>query len=202
MSSWRETVVPLLFAALVVLLANTGPPGVEQLLGVRIPSLLVLPLALLSVGLGAECALLAFQAGRFLLRSPSQRRRRLALFETNYGRQAGWYVERAGQRVALLLGPRFEEMFWDSYRVEPLVDDPEERRRIRSDRQWWHQRGLVFRNREFEAVADSAFAAGQVFTEGGRVLMRGLYFGIEPPTCWERVVMWVRRMVAGRPVGP
>jgi hypothetical protein len=49
------------------------------------------------------------------------RERRLRIFETNYGREAGWYVEHAGRRVALLTAPRFEEMFWDSYRIEPLT---------------------------------------------------------------------------------
>jgi hypothetical protein len=199
MSGSRELCAVWLFGGLVALVAIGGRQVAEQALGFRLPAPLVPPLAALAVGLVAGSALMASQAVRFFLRSPSERRLRLVLFETDYGRRAGWYVERAGQRVALLLDPRFEDMFWDSYRVEPLVEDPEERRRILSDRGWWHQRGLVFRNRQFDAVADTAFAGGEVFTEAGRVVMRGLHLGIGPPNCWERAVMWVRRRLGGTP---
>jgi hypothetical protein len=89
-------------------------------------------------------------------------------------------------------------MFWDSYQVEPLVEDPQERRRILSDPDWWHQRGLVFRNRELDAVADAPFAGGDVFTEPGRVVMRGLYISsIGDPDCFERALLWLRRKLSG-----
>jgi hypothetical protein len=191
MNGWRETLGIWLLGGLAGLAAIAGPQVLPQLLGIS--PVLALPLAILSVVVAAGCAVVAFQAVRFVLRSPSERRWRVTLFETNYGRQAGWYVERGGRRVALLLDPRFEEMFWDSYRVQPLVDDPEERRRILSSREWWRQSELVFRNRQIDAVADTAFAGGRVFTDDGRVLMRGLHFGIGPPDCWERAVLWLRR---------
>jgi hypothetical protein len=37
--------------------------------------------------------------------------RRLQILETNYGRQAGWYVEWRGERIAELTDVRMEEMF-------------------------------------------------------------------------------------------
>jgi hypothetical protein len=87
------------------------------------------------------------------------------------------------------------EMFWVSYALEPLVDDPAERERIVSDRTWWHQSGLKFRNREFGIVAPLAFAGG--VTESGRVVMRALYLDVGPPTMWER--LWLRYWLRGKP---
>ncbi len=134
--------------------------------------------------------LVLVQAIRFALMSPVLRRWRLRVFQTNYGREAGWYVESDGRRCALLTGPRFEEMFWESYAVEPLADDPDERQRIVGDPEWWLGRELKFRNREFDILAPTAFVAGCVFCEPGRVLMRALYLYIGPPTTWERLWLW------------
>jgi hypothetical protein len=198
MSPRRELLVPWLFAGLVALVVAIGPQAVELLLGVRVPAPLVPPLAILFVLTVGATALLVFQALRFVVRRPADRRPRLAFFETVYNGQAGWYVERAGQRVALLLDSRFVDMFWYSYRVEPLAQGPEERHRIQLDPGWWHQRGLVFRSRELGVVAEGAFAGGQVFTDTGRVIMRGLYCGITPPDYWERGVLWVRKRFGGR----
>jgi hypothetical protein len=126
--------------------------------------------------------------------APDRRRWRLRVFQTNYARGGGWYVERDGRQLALLTDPRFEEMFWDSYAAEPLADDPAERERIGSDPSWWLQPGLAFRSREFGIVAPTAFVAGCVFSGPGRVLMRALYLYIGPPTMWERFwLRWVAR---------
>ncbi len=56
----------------------------------------------------------------------TDRERRLRIFETNYAREAGWYVEHHGRRIARLTAPRCEEMFCDSYRIEPLTEGLEE----------------------------------------------------------------------------
>jgi hypothetical protein len=202
MSNRGERWVTWLVAGLIVLVVTFVGPFTELVFGVRIPRWLVLLVAVASVGVGVGSAVLAFQAVRFALRGQLTRRLRLELFETDYGRTAGWYVERAGQPVAVLLDPRFEDMFWDSYQVEPLVDDPNERSRIQCDQRWWHQRGLVFRNRYFGAAADTAFAAGDVFTEDGRVIVRGLYFRGADPDSWERIVMWARRRLGRARVEP
>jgi hypothetical protein len=131
-----------------------------------------------------------FQAARFALMAPDLRRWRLGVFQTNYGRAGGWYVERDGRQMALLTGPRFEEMFWVSYAVEPLIDDPVERERIGSDPSWWLPPGLEFRSREFGILAPNAFVALCVFSGPGRVLIRALYLHIGEPTTWER--FWLR----------
>ena len=56
--------------------------------------------------------------------------RRLRIIETNYGRNCGWYVEVEGRKIARLSDPEFVDMFWDSYRLEPLTDDPKTRRML------------------------------------------------------------------------
>ena len=131
---------------------------------------------------------------------PAERRLRLALFESNYGRQGGWYVEREGRRLALLTEPRFEEMFWDSYRLEVLTDDPEERQRIPTDPAWWLQEGIAYRSRTFGVTAP-AFPAGHVFTESGRVVLRGLHLFVGPPDLWEQILLWLRRRMTRRDTG-
>lgn len=145
-------------------------------------------------------ALFVFQAVRFALMTPDQRRWRLGVFQTNYARGGGWYVERDGRQLALLTDPRFEEMFWDSYAVEPLAAPPAERGRIGSDPSWWVQPGLAFRSKEFGVVAPAAFVAGCVFSGPGRVLMRALYLPIGLPTIWERFwLRWVARTKQAKP---
>jgi hypothetical protein len=119
------------------------------------------------------------------------RERRLRIFETAYGRAAGWYVEHHGRRLALLTDPRFEEMFWESYRIEPLTAAPEEAQMLTS-RDRWLSGEFVFRNREFGEIAENAFAAGQPFCDDHRVLIRGLYLGIDRPSVWERLLLWYR----------
>jgi hypothetical protein len=196
MSDRGERYATWLLAGLVAVVVTVARPYLEQLLGVPVPRWLVFVLAILSVFGTAASTLLAFQAVRFALRGAVERRARLDLLESNYGRLFGWHVEVAGMPVAALLYSRFEDMFWDSYRIEPLVTDAEERHQMLHDGKWWHQKGLVFRNRRFHAVADGAFAGGDVFTVDGRVIMRGLYLDGAAPDCWERIVMWTRRRSA------
>jgi hypothetical protein len=45
-------------------------------------------------------------------------RKRLEIWETNYGRDAGWILERNGQPIAILSNWRNQEMFWDGYDLE------------------------------------------------------------------------------------
>jgi hypothetical protein len=117
----------------------------------------------------------------------SERERRLRIFETNYGRDAGWFVEDHGRRIAQLTDPRITEMFWVSYRIEPLIDDPIEREELLNSPERWDACEFVYRSREFGQVAEYAFPAARPFPESGRVLIRGLYLGIREPSLWERL---------------
>jgi hypothetical protein len=117
--------------------------------------------------------------------------RLLRIWETNYGRDAGWVVERNGVPIARLTGPRGEDMFWDSYAVDVITADNELSERF-STPQYWLQAesdGLVWRNLEFGETADFAFPAISPFAEPGRLLMRGLYLSVAPPKPWDRLVL-------------
>jgi len=108
-------------------------------------------------------------------RSAGERRRRIR--ETNYGRDAGWYVERWGKRIAMLIHARPVAMFWDSYLLVPLTDDIDLRQRLRMDTFWNHSvdEGLTYCNRELGRVARFAFPARNPLRTAGRIVMRGLY---------------------------
>ena len=121
----------------------------------------------------------------------SARRERLRLFEADYGREFGWFVERDGRRLAALVDPRFEEMFWYSYAVEPLATDAGERAAIFRE-EFWRQPGLVYRNRVTGEVAPNAFAGGAPTTmQNPRVLVRALHASLRP-TILERALLWLR----------
>jgi hypothetical protein len=114
--------------------------AVEHSIGIQIHLYLYAALGLLIIGKLASRP--TIRAMRIASLPSKIRRWRLRVLQTNYGREAGWYVTKDGQQVALLTNPRFEEMFWDSYAVEPLAEEATERQRILSDRDWWLQPGL------------------------------------------------------------
>lgn len=127
--------------------------------------------------------------------------RRLRIWETNYGRDAGWHIERRGEVIAVLTDWRWHEMFWDSYEMEIVASDADLRRRMQT-REFWavaESEGLTWRNREFGELAEFAFPSLTPFPEVGRLTMRGLYLPIEPPWPWDRVVLcWRRRFGRSR----
>ena len=88
--------------------------------------------------------------------------------------ESGWYVEHGGRRIAVLSDPRYEDMFWVSYAVEPLTEDREERRRMLESEEFWLT-DFVYRSRECGEIAENAFPALKPFAGPGRVAMRGLY---------------------------
>lgn len=125
--------------------------------------------------------------------------RRLRIWETNYGRECGWIVERQGKTIAILTDPRLEEMFWDSYRMEIVAEEPELRTEMLTKEFWARAEldGVVWRNQEFGDLAEFAFPALSPFPEPGRLLMRGLYLPIGDPWPWDWIVLWVRRFLRG-----
>jgi hypothetical protein len=104
-------------------------------------------------------------------------------------------IERQGKPIAVLTEVRWEEMFWDSYRMEIVADDPELRARMLTTEFWAkaETEGLLWRNRELGEVAEFAFPALTPFPEPGRLMMRGLYLHIGGPWPWDWIVLWVRR---------
>lgn len=109
----------------------------------------------------------------------ADRHRRRQLLDANYGRDFGWFVEKDGRRLAALTDARFEDMFWDSYAVEPLAGTESERETVFTAA-FWLQPELVFRNRVTSDVAHNAFQGGPAPTrERPRVWMRSLYISLD-----------------------
>ncbi len=65
--------------------------------------------------------------------------RRLRIWETDFGRDSGWVIERQGETIAILTEWRSEEMFWDSYLLEIVAADSGLRGRC-SQRSSGHER--------------------------------------------------------------
>ena len=126
--------------------------------------------------------------------------RKLEIWETNFGRECGWNLERDGEVVAILTEPRWEEMFWDSYRIEIVTNDAKLRERLLSKEFWDHAENerLIWRNAEFGTVAEGAFPAGTPFPEPGRLTMRGLNVLLRGPSVFDRIVLWVRKWCANK----
>lgn len=120
---------------------------------------------------------------------------RLRIWETNYGRDAGWVIERQGERIAILTDPRFEDMYWESYGMEIVADDELLRERMQTVEFWSRaeSEGLVWRSRQFGMVANGAIPAWSPFPEPGRLNMRQLYLPIPEPLPWDRLVLWLSR---------
>lgn len=177
----------IVFAGTVVILVTT-----RVLLGVDMPMWMLLAFWAFLFTAGFICVFV-FQAMRFALSDPDERRKRLRWFETNAGRKAGWYVELEGRRLASLVDPRFEDMFWDSYRLEVLTADPEERQHLLSSREWWLRTELTYRNKAFDVVISYPFPSLAGPSGDGRVMIRSLYLVGPPITLFERLVLWLRR---------
>ncbi len=126
--------------------------------------------------------------------------RRLRLWETDYGREAGWVVEHQSKAIALLTDPRSEDMFWHSYRMEVVTNDSE-LREVLWTKAFWDEaemHGLVWRNREFGEVAPLAFPGLSPLCKPGRLMMRGLYLKTGKLWPWDWVVLWIRRWLGRR----
>lgn len=117
---------------------------------------------------------------------------RLRIFESNYGREGGWFVEREGQRIARLSQPKFEDMFWESYLLEPLSPNPEECDCMLHSPDFWLSE-FTYRSIAFGIVAEYALPALNPVRVPGRILMRGLYLLLEEPSAWERMLLWWRK---------
>ena len=118
--------------------------------------------------------------------------RRLRLIESNYGRDPGWHVERGGQRLAVLSDCRWEDMFWDSYFIEPVTEDPALNQHLLSG--FWEGdewSGIQYVNRAFpEVIVTDAFPGTRPFIEPNRLLIRGLYCKTLNCRPWEEALLW------------
>ena len=120
------------------------------------------------------------------------REQRLRIFETDCGRTGGWFVEHKGRRIAELTDCRYDDMFWDSYAITALTDDPAEREQILASPDFWLACECVYRSKLFDCVVEHALPVGLPFPQPGRLKIRGLYLLISRPTGWERLLLWWR----------
>jgi hypothetical protein len=99
-----------------------------------------------------------------------------------------------------LFDPRFEDMFWYSYRLDVTTDHPELRQKMQTTEFWRRaeSEGLVWRSREFGDIAEIAFPGWDPFPEPGRLVMRGLYLDVGEPAPWDQLVLWLRRRWCSR----
>lgn len=123
----------------------------------------------------------------------SMREQRLRIFEADFGREFGWYVEIDGRRTAELTDPRFEDMFWFNYAVTSLAEDEPTRAAIFTAA-FWQRTDLVYRNRVTGEMVPNAFQGGAAQSrERPRVSMRALYSSLTP-TGVEEMLLWFRRL--------
>jgi len=120
--------------------------------------------------------------------------RRLRIWETDYGRDCGWVIERHGKAIAILTEPRWEDMFWYSYRMEIVAEDEDLRAQLLTKEFWGRAEteGLDWRNRESGERANWAFPALSPFPEPGRLMVRALYLRTGAPWPWDWMVLWFR----------
>lgn len=120
---------------------------------------------------------------------------RLRIWETDYGREAGWLIELRGEVIAVLTDPQWEDIFWTSYRMEVATSDSELGHRIKTLEFWGTVEAteLIYRSREFGVIAELAFPALNPSWEPDRLMMRRLCIPIGLPWVWDRIALWWRR---------
>jgi hypothetical protein len=119
---------------------------------------------------------------------------RLQIAESGYGQEYGWYVERDGKRLAILTEPKFADMFWVQYRIEPLSQAPAIVAALFEDT-YWSSPKYTFRNRKFPQHEIEAF--GPVDSDRCHAELRGLYLEASF-SWWERCRCWRRLWRARR----
>jgi len=111
--------------------------------------------------------------------------------EIDDGRNSDWIMEQWGEPIALLTEPRWEDMFWYSYRLIPLTQDEKVLSQLNSETFWHQWEGCTWRNCEFGVVATGPFSGGFELPETGRVSMRALYIPVDkPPHPSQKSVLW------------
>ncbi len=88
-----------------------------------------------------------------------------------------WLVELADCPIALLSEPQWLDMFWMSYRLTPLTEDPDTLSKLR-DVEFWRAcegLGVRFRHRASSRLAANAFPGWTPFHGEDRISMRALY---------------------------
>ena len=140
---------------------------------------------------------------RVLFMNRAKRLHRLRVRAFHPRRYGEWEVVRDGDPIALLMRPRWAEMFWASYRIHPLTRDPDLRARLLTHDYWKTVDDVEYRHRESGRVNPYTFpGAGELQRDelgAWRVSMRSLWSSHPRRTVQERWSLrrWARRH--GRP---
>src|SRR4051794_8155398 len=98
--------------------------------------------------------------------------RRLRIYESDFGRRFGWYLELDGERLAALTDPVWDGdgQFWHRYTMTPL-GDLETARRLATPEFWYGGNLLrfVFENREFGTRVRDALPGGLQVADDGTI---------------------------------
>lgn len=119
---------------------------------------------------------------------------RLQIWESDYGRNGEWLVERYGEPIAILTDPVPADMFWVNYKITPTSTDTTLRNVMLSNT-FWRQgavAGLKWRSCDFGTVVD-AIAVLLPTPTLERISMRGLYIPIAGPNLWDRGILAFRK---------
>ena len=115
----------------------------------------------------------------------ARQRKLLVIYRTG----GEWFVVRDGRNVAVLYESQYSDMFWYSWKVRPISDDPADLLMVHSPAFWADDQleRTKYVHREFGNVTDAFWAPGGI--REGRVVMRGLYL---PPLAnrWDQFVIW------------
>jgi len=118
---------------------------------------------------------------------------RIRLFESYYGHYYGWFVERNGQRIAMLTEPRYYEMFWLLFTVVPLTSDETLKTQLSND-EFWADRFLSYRNCKLDIETQNFIVRWNPELPKGTVILRGYPIDNPEPTIWEKILLFFRRI--------
>ena len=119
---------------------------------------------------------------------------KLKVWESDYGRQNGWIVEKNSKPVALLTDPEYVDMFWVSYQIE-LIDQSENLVSQMQTQDFWnefHSKGFVLRNRTIPSFEKSDMVLVSMHESVGRVSFRSLHIHINSPTIFDGLLLMAR----------
>jgi hypothetical protein len=125
---------------------------------------------------------------------PTSSDRLYDVWETNYGRDCGWVVEKDGKVVALLVNGTCMEMFWDEYDVIAVCDENENGDRVFTKEFWDSFCSDTFRVRSYEFLDEvPTFPGGISRSQVDKVSMHALYIHIGEPGILDWMVLNFRR---------
>lgn len=128
---------------------------------------------------------------------------RLEIWESNYGRSTGWFLEKSGQQIARLRYLETPDMFWDLYEVNITTNDLSLRQRMLTAEFWDHEtyEDLGWRSAHFNFYTQFVLPV-LVEVKSSNVItlqIRYLYTqNISSPTYYEKALLWLRSLFTYR----